>query len=76
MTAPGLRTHLQELEIRVTRPPAGNTTSVLKMFDPMTLPSARSDSCRIAAMIVVTSSGMLVPMATTNKPTTACDTPN
>ena len=49
----------------------GSASRMLKMFEPMTLPTHRSGSLRIAAMIDVTNSGRLVPNATTVRPTTS-----
>lgn len=49
---------------------------ILKIFDPTTFPTASSTFLRNAATILVTSSGILVPMATTVSPINKSLTPN
>ena len=52
-----------------------NTIQMLKMLLPMTLPTMRSVSPRLAAVIVVTSSGKEVPNATIVRAIMRSDTP-
>ena len=48
---------------------------MLKMLEPITLPTAMSASLRMAATSEVASSGSDVPTATTVRPMTTWDTP-
>ena len=52
-----------------------STSSTLAMFDPTTLPTARSASSRSAAPRLTASSGALVPNATTVRPMTTGERP-
>ncbi len=50
--------------------------SVLVIFEPIILPSAMPELPRRPAMVLITSSGMEVPKATTVKPITKEEMPN
>lgn len=50
-----------------------NITRIFMIFDPTTFPIAISEFPLLAAMIDVTSSGILVPIATTVRPMIDCE---
>jgi len=54
----------------------GRTSMVLNRLEPITLPTHKSASFLSAAMMDVTNSGKLVPIATTNIPMMTRDSPS